>query len=247
MAYWGQFPAYVSMAERRAAAARAIAKLRSSGRAVDPVGPLEGNKIATTFWGRAWCQNLERYSDYETRLPRGRGYLKNGLVLDLQLAAGKLTALVSGSELYEVEIGIQALDKKVWARLVADVGGAIDSVVALLEGRLPAPVMELVIDPARGLFPSPRQIRFACSCPDIASMCKHVAAALYGVGARLDTRPELLFVLRDVDRDELVRKASHAAVAKAGAARKGRQVVDWKRLGKVFGIDLDLKRQRKRK
>jgi len=241
---WYQFPPYVPAAARRAAAARAIASLRAQGRTLEPVPARESRTIATSFWGRAWCDNLERYSDFATRLPRGRSYLKNGLVIDLQIAPGRVTALVSGSDLYQIAIDVGASERGRWAGLVEAAAGAIDSVVDLLEGRVPAKLLERIVDPARGLFPAPRDIRFSCSCPDSALMCKHVAAALYGVGARLDSRPDLFFVLRGLDQDELVHAAGRAAAGRAAAARPGRHTVPWQRLPKVFGIDLDLKRPR---
>src|SRR5437870_5279274 len=93
---WYGFRPYVPVARRRAQAAREIEKRRKKGHAVAPV-VLEGRTIARTFWGKAWCANLEAYSDYENRLPRGRTYVRNGSVVDLQIQPGKIVALVSGS------------------------------------------------------------------------------------------------------------------------------------------------------
>ena len=147
---------------------------------------IEGRTIASTFWGKAWCENLERYSDYANRLPRGRTYVRNGSVVDLALLPGKVAARVSGSRLYTVTIEVTPLAKARWKALCKDCAGAIDSVVELLQGRFAKGVMERLCHAKTGLFPAPAEIRFACTCPDWASMCKHVAASLYGVGARLD-------------------------------------------------------------
>lgn len=201
--YDGDWPPYVSAAERRLRAAREARKLRKKGSPVEPV-TIQGRRIASTFWGKAWCDNMESYRDFESRLPRGRSYARNGSVLDLQITPGKITALVSGSSLYRVAIDITQLSKKNWGAIRADCAGGIDSLVELLRGKLSKAVMERLCRQDGGLFPKPSEIRFSCTCPDYASMCKHVAAALYGVGARLDHKPELLFRLRAVDETELV-------------------------------------------
>ena len=104
MDYYG-FRPYVTVGTRRAQAAREIAKLRKKGRQTSPV-VIEGRTIAVTFWGEAWCDNLERYSDFANRLPRGRTYVRNGSVVDLQVAPGNVTALVSGSTLYDVKVSV---------------------------------------------------------------------------------------------------------------------------------------------
>jgi uncharacterized Zn finger protein len=204
---WGD---YVSVAERRRKAEAKIAALRKKGRSIAPV-KIDGRKIATTFWGQSWCANLERYSDYASRLPRGRSYVRNGLVIDLQIAKGKVTAMVSGSDLYDVEIAIAPVTAKRWKNICRECSGTIDSLVELLQGRLAKGVMDRVCREGDGLFPQPSEIRLSCSCPDWADMCKHVAGALYGIGARLDTEPRLLFELRGVDESELVAGADQGA------------------------------------
>ena len=174
---------------------------------------IEGRTIARTFWGKAWCDNLERYSDYANRLPRGRTYVRNGSVVDLQIAPGEVNATVSGSELYKVAVKVSAVPKARWNSICTDCAGAIDSLVELLQGRFSKGVMERICQQKTGLFPAPDEIEFSCSCPDWASMCKHVAAVLYGIGARLDEQPELLFKLRKVDEKDLIAKAGKGAAA----------------------------------
>lgn len=197
---WGD---YVSVGERRRQAQQTLAKLRKQGQSVAPV-TIEGRKIATSFWGQSWCGNLERYSDYAYRLPRGRSYVRNGFVVDLQIAKGEITARVSGSDLYKVKIAIAPVKAACWKSVCRDCAGTIDSLIELLQGRLAKGVMDRVCREGDGLFPSPEDIKLSCTCPDWADMCKHVAAALYGVGARLDEKPQLLFVLRGVDENELI-------------------------------------------
>src|SRR5579864_2397951 len=205
MNYWGWRP-YVSASQRRGQALREMAKLRKKGHPVSPV-IVDGRAIVKTFWGKAWCENLERYSDFANRLPRGRTYVRNGSVVDLQITPGAIQAYVSGSELYEVALQVAPVAKTKWKSICNDCAGAIDSLVELLQGRLSKGVMERICRQNHGLFPSPTEIKLSCSCPDWADMCKHVAAVLYGIGARFDHQPELLFQLRGVDEKELIVKA----------------------------------------
>jgi len=234
-----EFPAYVSAATRRSRARAAAEKLaRKHKRTFAPVGPLEGIKLVRTFWGKAWCDNLESYRDYENRLPRGRSYVRHGAVIDLQIEAGRVTALVSGTSTYEVAVTIRSLPVDEWRQLASDCTQQIDSLVDLLRGKLPAEIMERVTRKSGGLFPAPKEISFQCSCPDWAGMCKHVAAALYGVGIRLEDKPELLFHLRGVDHTELVGSAADAVPA-ATAGAKGRKVIEGADLSALFGIELE--------
>ncbi len=209
MDFYGWRP-YVSVAERRRKAANEMAKLKKKGHPVSPV-VVEGRTIVKTFWGKAWCENLERYSDFANRLPRGRTYVRNGSVIDLQIAPGEIKALVSGSEIYEVAVKVAPVAKARWRSICTDCAGAIDSLIELLQGRFSKGVMERVCRQKTGLFPSPDEIQLSCSCPDWAGMCKHVAAVLYGIGARLDHQPELLFRLHSVDEKELIAGAGKGA------------------------------------
>ena len=207
--YYGYKP-YVSVAQRRAQAAREVAKRIKKGQSVSPI-VIEGRTIASTFWGLAWCANLESYSDFENRLPRGRTYVRNGSVVHLTIDKGRIEALVSGSELYKIRIEIAPLPKPDWVALKKESAGSIGTLVELLKGKLSKALMALVTGREHGLFPKPKEIQMRCSCPDGASMCKHLAAVLYGVGNRLDSSPELLFVLRGVDHQELIGQAIPAA------------------------------------
>jgi uncharacterized Zn finger protein len=231
-----QWPDYVSVAQRRAKAERAAVKLSKKGSALSPV-VVEGRKLASTFWGRAWCDNLESYRDYENRLERGRSYVRNGLVIDLQVAPHMVTAMVAGSSVYTITIKIAEVPKAQWKSICADCSGGIDSLVELLQGRFSKPVMERICRQGTGLFPKPAEIRFSCSCPDHASMCKHVAAALYGVGVRLDARPELLFRLRAVDENDLVADIGSALPVGKQAPAVGK-VLQADDMAALFGLDM---------
>jgi len=227
---------YVSVAARRRKAEREMQKLRKKGHPVSPV-MIAGRAIARTFWGKAWCDNLERYSDFSNRLPRGCTYVRNGSVLDLQIAPGEVKALVSGSAIYKVAVKVAAVPKARWASICTDCAGAIDSLVELLQGRFSKGVMERICQQTTGLFPAPAEIEFSCSCPDWASMCKHVAAVLYGVGARLDGQPECLFTLRKVDEKALIARAgSGLPLSRKGPA--GDRVLAAEGLSELFGLEM---------
>ena len=233
--FWGWRP-YVSVAERRRKAFREMEKRRKQGHPISPV-IIDGRTIVKTFWGKAWCDNLERYSDFANRLPRGRTYVRNGSVIDLQIAPGAIQALVSGSSIYKVAVKVTPVTKARWKSICADCAGAIDSLVELLQGRFSKGVMERICRQNMGLFPSPKEIRLSCSCPDWADMCKHVAAVLYGIGARFDEHPELLFRLHEVNEEDLIVKAGKALpLAKEGPSRA--KVLGSEDLSDIFGLEM---------
>jgi uncharacterized Zn finger protein len=228
------FKPYVSVAQRRAKAAREVAKRTKKGQKVCPV-LIGGRSIASTFWGKAWCTNLESYGDFANRLPRGRTYVRNGSVVHLKIDKGRIEALVSGSELYEIQIDIAALAKQNWLAMKEQCAGKIGTLVELLQGKLSKAVMELVTDRDQGLFPKPKEIKMRCSCPDYAGMCKHVAAAMYGVGNLLDSSPELLFVLRGLNHRELIEQAIPTAPIRA---RSNAPTIATDDLSTIFDIEI---------
>ena len=231
-----RFPTYVSAAERRARVQAALVRLGKKPAGHEPI-EIEGKAITTTFWGQAWCDNLESYADFAYRLDRGRSYVRSGAVVDLRIAAGTIEAHVSGSDLYRVGISITKLPAPRWKAMAARCAGAVASLVSLLRGQLSHEVLRAVTDRKSGLFPEPRQIRMTCSCPDAATLCKHVAASLYGVGTRLDARPELLFELRGVDPQDLIQHATDDLVTTSDRAPAALEP-QGDDLGALFGIDL---------
>jgi uncharacterized Zn finger protein len=232
---WGYYGPYIPVARRRANALREARRLAGKGTQLSPV-TVSGRAIATTFWGKAWCENLESYSDFSNRLPRGRTYVRNGSVINLQIEPGKVTSLVSGSHLYRLAISIRPLATPRWKAIKQQCSAQIGSVVELLHGRLSKNVMEIVTNRENGLFPAPAEIEMSCSCPDWAGMCKHVAATLYGVASRLDQDPALLFRLRQVDHVELIEQAGRPA---ASLKTRSRKTIGNDQLADVFGIELD--------
>lgn len=191
-------------ADDEARVQKELAKRRAKGESLRAAVPVHSRTLSATFWGQAWNRNLMAYSDYENRMPRGRSYFRSGKVLDLDIGKGKVSSTVAGTRIYEIEITIKPLARAAWENLKRRCQGKIGGLVELLSGALSDEVMQEVTDLDRGLFPSPREMRLDCSCPDYAGLCKHLAATLYAVGSRLDEQPALLFALRGVDPGEMV-------------------------------------------
>ena len=236
MSWYTKFAPYVPVAERKRRAENEIEKLKQQGLICQPI-IIEGRSIANTFWGKAWCKNLEFYSDYANRLPRGRSYLRNGSVIDLQVAAGTITARVCGYSSFFVNIMIAKVAEPKWHALLKECAGKIDSLIELLQGKFSKSVMQIITDANKGLFPHPKEIHMSCSCPDWADMCKHVAAVLYGIGARLDHHPEELFLLRQADHLELISSATSASFAQQAVGQSD-DILENSNLSSLFGIDI---------
>ncbi|HZZ71033.1 MAG TPA: SWIM zinc finger family protein [Pirellulales bacterium] len=238
MGWYQQWKPYVSVAQRRAQAVKYAAGLaKREKRVLCPV--TAGRKITETFWGRAWCDNLERYSDFANRLPRGRSYARNGSVIDLQIKRGSIQAIVSGSDIYRVSISIKTLGQSDWKRITQDCVQSINSLLDLMQGRFDQGVMERLTRRDGGLFPKPHEIQMQCSCPDWAGLCKHVAAVMYCVGVRLDSASELLFTLRAVDHRELISQVATTQNLDRMLAPTTESALGTSDLGELFGIELD--------
>jgi len=232
---WWESVRRPNIQEQRRNAARESQRLAKRGETLSPV-VIEGRTIANSFWGKAWCDNLESYRDFEYRLPRGRSYVRHHAVIDLKVSAGKIAGLVCGSEVYSVQVAIKPLAQAHWSRIKTQCAGQVGSLIELLEGRLSEAVMRIITHRDSGLFPKPSEIQMDCSCPDSATMCKHVAAVMYGVGARLDQQPELLFALRNTNHADLIAQAGDFEVTRKGS---GRKTIADDALGNIFGIELD--------
>lgn len=241
--YWG-FPQYISVGEKRVKAQKILERLKKKNPSINPL-ILPGNKLARTWWGIAWNANLERYADYSSRIGRGRSYIRNGCVLDFKINPGEVTSLVQGTRTrpYEVSIKIKPLNKDAWNEIRKQCEGKIESLQELIEGRFPKDLAEIFTAKGKGLFPSPKEIKFSCSCPDWASMCKHVAATLYGIGVKLDDDPKLFFLLRKAEMNDLITEALRDKSKKMlkKAEKKTSRVINDLDAGKMFGIDIDEK------
>ena len=239
--YYG-YPRYVSVAERRARARRKLEQLRKKHPNLQPV-VIEGGSLVRTWWGKAWNGNLQKYADYANRVGRGRSYVRHGALLDLQISPGQVNALVQGTRgsPYKIRIAIKPVGRAIWKEIRTACEGQVASLQELLEGRFPKGLAELFTAKGSGLFPSPKEIEFKCSCPDWAYMCKHVAAVLYGIGTRLDEDPSLFFVLRKMKMDDLITQAVRDKSARLlkQAAKKTSRVIDDADMADVFGIELE--------
>ncbi|SPF38640.1 conserved hypothetical protein [Candidatus Desulfosporosinus infrequens] len=242
MAYDSGFPEYIPVAEKRKQAQKSVEKLKKKNPDISPV-IIEGSKLTKTWWGKSWNKNLESYSDYSNRIGRGRSYVRHGAVLDLKMTQGKITGLVQGSasKPYQVTIVIQTLPKNIWEALTNDCAGKIDSLQELIDGKFPKALAEMFTAKGKGLFPAPKEISLKCSCPDYATMCKHVAAVLYGVGARLDDDPSLFFALRDVKIEDLISEtiSKKAQTLLEKSRVKSRRVIEDSDISGMFGIELE--------
>lgn len=239
MANYG-YGEYVPAAVKKARLEKKLERMKKKNADLAPI-QVSGRKLATTWWGVAWNNNLELYADYENRIGRGKTYLRSGAVLDLRIDPGKIHGLVQGSRAkpYQVEIVIGSLRPEAWARVSQACRGSIQSMKDLVEGKFPQALSELFTEKGTGLFPSPREIAFGCSCPDYAGMCKHVAAVLYGVGVRLDEDPTLFFKLRQVDVSDLITETLNQAtdsLLEKSTVKSTRVLVE-DDLGDLFGVD----------
>lgn len=240
--YRSRFYKSDTVGERKAKATKALEKLGKKGvfQPVSVQGPL-----AVTWWGKAWNRNLEGYADYSNRIGRGRSYVRSGSVIDLRVMEGGVEALVQGSrsQPYKIGIDIATLYAPSRKRLAEACAGKLESAEALLAGRFPEDLQGMLASEASGLFPNPKQIKFSCSCPDWASMCKHVAATLYGVGVRFDQDPALFFMLRGIKVEELVgdvvRKSADQLLKARGRGESTRLDLDNAGLGGLFGLELE--------
>jgi len=243
MSNYGGFPKYVSAAKKRENAQKNIEELKKKNPNITPV-TIDGKKIANTWWGEAWNKNLESYSDYSSRIVRGRSYVRRGAVLDLEISKGNITAIVQGSSTkpYKIEINIEPLSKKVWENIIKDCAGKISSLQELIEGKFPKALSELFTAKGKGLFPSPKEIKLKCSCPDAVNMCKHVASALYGVGVRLDDNPTLFFELRNINIDDLISLAVSKESTKLleKSKIKSSRIIQEEDVSEMFGIQMEM-------
>ncbi len=224
--------------------AKELEKRRAAGESLRAAVPAHGRNLSNTFWGQAWNRNLMAYSDYESRLPRGRSCFRAGKVLDLEIGKSVVTSTVAGTRIYDVRITIAPLSAEAWTELRIRCQGKIGGLVELLSGALSEEVMSEVTDLDHGLFPAPREMKLSCTCPDFSGLCKHLAATLYAVGSRLDDQPALLFTLRGVDAEELaatnVTEAISHLTAPATMEDTRAAALAGMDFGEIFGIDAEI-------
>lgn len=235
MSFYGGFYSYTSVADKQRKAQKYIQKMEKSGIVLHPIE--ENSKPGSTWWGKAWNQNMTRYADLENRVSRGHSYVRNGFVLDMTIEKGVVKALVAGSSStpYSVKVLFDVLTESELCKVNEICGQRIDSLEDLIFGRFPKDLGESFLDL---LFPSPSAIHFSCSCPDSAYMCKHIAAVIYGIGVRLDEDPLLLFSLRGIDSATLIRSSleSRTKTLLANASKPSDRILDQSEVSKLFGL-----------
>lgn len=239
MRKWNQYPAYTPVAERKAQVQVELARLLANDPTVSPVTVM-GRELANTWWGRAWNANLESYADYANRIARGRSYIRQGCILDLKIEKRTVRALVQGSQRapYRVEVTLSPLSEKALQNLLLVCGNQIQDLSTLAQGNFPRELAFLFTQKDQGLFPSPKEIKLSCSCPDSAVMCKHVAAVLYGIGAKFDQDPSLFFTLRDLDFRLLLKKSIEEKLQSMlqNAGKKSTRVLPDASVADLFGV-----------
>jgi uncharacterized Zn finger protein len=242
MSFDSGYHEYTSVAEKKVKAQKIVERLRKKNPDISPV-IITGRKLTTTWWGKSWNDNLESYSDYAYRIDRGRSYVRHGAVLDLKLTQGRISSLVQGStrKPYQVNISIQPLSKNNWEAITCECAGKIESLQELIAGKFPKALSELFTAKGKGLFPTPKEMVIECSCPDWANMCKHVAATLYGVGARLDDDPSLFFLLRNVNIEDLLSEtiSRKAETLLEKSKVKSSRIIEDTDISGMFGIEME--------
>jgi len=236
--YWNdEFYIQPTTSELKRKAEASRKSVEKKGSILEPV-VIQGRTVAKNWWAK-WCSNLERYADYGSRLAWGKRYVKTGAVIDLKIEKGKIQAKVQGSQKtpYKVGIRISPLSGEHCQEIIAACGQKVENLEKLLAGDFPIELKELFTH-RNGLFPSPREISFSCSCPDWALMCKHVAATLYGVGAWLDEAPSLFFTLRGIEMERFIDVAIANRVErmlKNVSRQSGRIIADGE-IRRLFGV-----------
>lgn len=215
-------------------------KANKKGKQLHPIH-IEGRQIAKSWWGQAWCNVIENYADYGSRLERGKRYVRSGTVIDLNITKGRVRALVQGRRAtpYKVDIHISPLKEEEMETLIEKCGHKVSNLETLINGDFPKDLQELFTS-SSGLFPAPKEISFACSCPDWAIMCKHVAAVMYGIGAKFDENPFLFFELRGIDVHRLIDVAieSHVDHMLEHAHDQSERIIKDENIKDIFGIDI---------
>ncbi|MDD4077356.1 MAG: SWIM zinc finger family protein [Bacilli bacterium] len=238
------FYKYVSIAEQKTYAANSIKRLEKSlKRSLEPI-VLPTSKLAASWWGIMWNKNLERYATYSNRIGRGKSYVRNGLVIDLQIISGQVNAYVQGTKKtpYKVTITIDKIDEKMVESIKKQCQGKLDTLDQLLEGKFSKELAAIFMLQGAGLFPEPEEIDLRCSCPDWTDCCKHVSAVLYGIGSKLDINPLLFFTLRGIDIDDFLRDVIQnktAAVLEKGKACQSNRIIKNADIDYLFDISLD--------
>jgi uncharacterized Zn finger protein len=237
MSYYRFWAPYKPVAQRRSEGLAAAKRKLKKGESLSPV-TIKTREIAKTFWGIGWCSHFERMGDFANRLPRGRTYARNGSIVDLRISQGSIQAQVCGSSLYQIKIEISKLSPARWKEICRECSASVGSLIDLMQGKLSHDVIQKLTDPVNGMFPKSREIKTSCSCPDSASLCKHLAAVFYAVGNRFDQSPELIFELRGVDQSQLVSESLGADRVSESIGLNAASSLEITDLEDLFGIEI---------
>lgn len=235
---------YISISDQKAMALKSKKRLEKNlNRSLEPI-ILASTKLATSWWGKMWNTNLERYAEYSNRIGRGKTYVKNELVIDLQIEESKVFAYVQGKrrDPYQIAIYIDPTKPGLIEQIKEKCQGKLDTVEELLEGKFSKEISSIFMIQGAGLFPEPKEIKFRCSCPDYTSCCKHVSAVLYGIGSKLDVNPLLFFTLRGINLDDFLKDviiSKTENILDKGIKCKSKRIIDNANIEDLFDIDLD--------
>ena len=131
MSFYGfkrEWPRYISVAEKQEKILSLVWSLRKKGQRINPIF-IENGIICRTPWAKTWCKHLEGCGFETQRLSRGRSYLRHGSVLNLEIHSGIITALVSGSSLYKVNIKIGPLLANQWHAFLQNCTESTETVI----------------------------------------------------------------------------------------------------------------------
>ncbi|MGW0700424.1 SWIM zinc finger family protein [Streptomyces sp. NPDC002867] len=187
--------------------------LRRTFPALDPV---QGEEIASTWWGNAWVEALEDTALDRARLERGRAYAGRGNVASITVTPGRVTAYVHGSRPrpYRTEIRLRTLADDDWDDFLAAASARPDHIAALLDKDVPHALAD-----AADLLPTPGDLIPDCSCPDNGYPCKHAAALCYQTARLLDEDPFVLFLMRGRGERDILSSLSHRNATRSAAER----------------------------
>lgn len=231
------FRPYTTVAELKEKAERTAARLKTA----EPVLPHpHTRKICLTWWGEAWCKNLESYADYDYRLGRGRSYFRANTVVDLKIRGNVVKAKVQGTSKnpYQITITFDSPKPEDIQAITEKLSNRITDIEDLLKGNFPEDLKELFTQKKPGLFPSPNEIHFDCTCFDWADMCKHVAAVMYAIGVKIDDNPGFLFELRGVDMDKFIKAVIKDKVEEMlkNVDKKSKRIIKNADVSAIFGL-----------
>jgi uncharacterized Zn finger protein len=222
---------YRSAAERKSLTEQAIARIAAENPDFLPIRVIHKRKLAQSFWGQAWNRNLDTYQDYDARFDRGRRHLRAGAVVNLQIVGPHVEAHVWDQRLYAVSAIFAPLAPEKWALFREESAGELDSLVALLQGKMSEGFLARIVDPVKGLFPERKALTYRCTCLDDAELCEHIAAVLYGIGVCFDENAELFFPLRGVSIHDWMQTSGECLLQEVNPPER-------EELGILFDIDL---------